>query len=104
MFNIKALTKKHYAKLDTITTLDLKYDKSRPSGDRFVEIQIPAKPSIIERPTQLLLNAEDGRGFANYYPEMSDDPHINSELEQWAAEIDCFWEWENPGCCVLCEN
>jgi hypothetical protein len=66
------------------------------------------KSKITNRPPKtyvkdglLFVSAEDGNYFADYYPEMSDDPFIDPRLEKIADRYDTYWEWEDAGSIVL---
>lgn len=58
-------------------------------------------PKTFVRDGLLFVSAEDGSYFANYYPEMSDDPFIDPRLENIADRYDTYWEWEDAGSIVL---
>lgn len=48
--------------------------------------------------TAVHLSAEDGTGWADYYPEWQPYSYIHPEVERVAAEHGFFAEWVNPGC------
>ena len=58
-------------------------------------------PKTFVRDGLLFVSAEDGSYFADYYPEMSDDPFIDPRLEKIADRYDTYWEWEDAGSIVL---
>jgi len=66
--------------------------------------EIKVHPTVIERDNRVLVSAEDGHYFADYYGEYRGGyPWIHEDLEAFAKEHKCFWEWENPGCVGLYE-
>jgi hypothetical protein len=66
---------------------------------------IDVHPTVFERDGRLIVSAEDGLPWADYYGEFRGGyPWINPVLEAWAEEKGGFWEWENPGCIYFCEN
>ncbi len=53
---------------------------------------------IITSSGRLMVSAEDGRGFADYYGEFRGGyPWIAPELEQWAKTNGGYFEWQNAG-------
>lgn len=68
-----------------------------------------------DREGQIIVSAEDGRGWADYYheylTEYMDDAGkiqnafgISTALNDLADEHGFYWEWENPACIVAVEN
>lgn len=51
-----------------------------------------------DEPGQVVLSAEDGHAFANYYD--AGYPYIDPRVEAAAADLGLFWEWENPGALI----
>lgn len=71
---------------------------TRPVDDPWVEFG--TKPTIIRKDVGVVLSAEDGRIFADYYDgahKNSPDAGIDPALCRIAAEHLCHWEWINPG-------
>lgn len=58
-------------------------------------------PKTFVRDGLLFVSAEDGNNFADYYPEMSDDPYIDPRLEKMADAYNTYWDWEDAGSIVL---
>ena len=79
------------------------------------EKQVP--PTLIldrDHEGQIIVSAEDGLGWCDYYAEylresLDDDGKIQNAfgiataLHDVADEHGYFWEWENAGCIVACE-
>ena len=63
---------------------------------------VQVKPHCFYRDNALYLSAESGDGAADYWGVGDDGPYINSKFEAWAEERGFYWEWENPGCLMLC--
>jgi hypothetical protein len=64
------------------------------------------KPTLVQGENGLVLSAEDGRCFADYYMEYGlyrDTFGIDPDLVRIAEEHGCYWEWMNAGAAVLCE-
>ena len=54
---------------------------------------------------RLIVSAEEPDTAADYYGEYrGNDPWINPDLETWAEDRECYWEWVNPGAIVLVED
>lgn len=51
---------------------------------------------------QIIVSAEDGLGFADYYGDGY--PYIDQRLEEIAEYYGYFWEWETPGAIIAYEN
>jgi hypothetical protein len=71
-----------------------------------------AKPKAwVNEDGYLMLSAEDGSGFIDYYNEASyelglpdaDDPYINPQLVKFAEDNGYYWEWDSPAAVVLME-
>jgi hypothetical protein len=82
-----------------------RYDGKLP---KIISLISNLKSKITNRPPKtyvedglLFVSAEDGNYFADYYPEMSDDPFIDPRLEKIADRYDTYWEWEDAGSIVL---
>ena len=59
-------------------------------------------PTLIERGNLILVSAEDGNYFADYYGEFSGGyPWVDPKLEDWAETNGYYWEWENAGAICL---
>lgn len=85
---LKALTKKWYA-----------WDKVAKDL-----IETTVSPTVIERDGKIVVSAEDGLYWADYYGEFhGGDMYIDPILEAFAKERGLFWEWENPGAISLHE-
>ena len=70
---------------------------------KYVDIMV--SPTVILRDDKIIVSAEDGRDFADYYGEFRGGyPFVDPVLEKFAATNNMFWEWENPGCIYLCEK
>ena len=53
----------------------------------------------------LFVSGEEGDDAMDYYGEYRGGyAWINPVLEQFAADNNCYWEWENAGCIVLNQN
>ena len=58
-------------------------------------------PTVFERDGKLIVSAEDGGYFADYYGEYRGGySWIDPRLEEAAKKLGMYWEWENPGCIV----
>jgi hypothetical protein len=94
------------SRLKLLTIPGYDFDRTRPKGDQLVEINVA--PTVHVRDDRLIVSAEDGKGFADYYPESLDggyrDPFINPVLEKWAKENGGHFEWENPGCIMFVQD
>jgi hypothetical protein len=50
----------------------------------------------------IIVSAEDGNYFADYYCEFNnDDPYIHPKLEKIADKYGLYWEWEHAGAISL---
>lgn len=59
-------------------------------------------PTLFRRDGKIILSAEDGGYFADYYGEYRlGYPWVHPKIEKWAKDRGLFWEWENPGCLAL---
>lgn len=75
----------------------MKYDKASKA---YVDTQVV--PTVIERDDKIIVSAEDGLLWADYYGEFSGgDMWIEPVLEAFAKEHGLHWEWENPGAISL---
>lgn len=85
-----------------ITALDFVWNKETKNHD---EVQRPPHAFIQnDRGLKLMVSAEDGGFFADYYGEYNRGcPWIHEELEAFATKHKCFWEWRDPGTIVLYE-
>lgn len=53
----------------------------------------------------LKVSGEDGKNLVDYYGNYRGGyPYIDPILEKFAADNNCYWEWENPGCIGLYGN
>jgi hypothetical protein len=65
---------------------------------------IDVSPTVIERDGKVLVSAEDGLNWADYYGEFSGGmPFIDKRLEEFATAHGMYWEWESPGAIYLCQ-
>lgn len=93
--------------MSTQTCLKALREYRRNDGNPYADLG--REPTIIVgSDRRVLLSAEDGRCFADYYQEFglhaaSDTPGVDSDLCELARQHGCYWEWENPGCAVLIE-
>jgi hypothetical protein len=94
----------------TPTSKIIKEEANRYDGKlpKILSLISNLKSKITNRPPKtyvkdglLFVSAEDGNYFADYYPEMSDDPFIDPRLEKIADRYDTYWEWEDAGSIVL---
>ncbi len=77
-----------------------------PAWDRKLRALVDdaAAPTVLVQDGTLILSAEDGHGFADFYGEFSGGyPTIDPRIQQVAADEGCFWEWRDPGSLVLAE-
>lgn len=57
------------------------------------------------RDGMLFVSGEEGDDACDYYGEYRGGfAWINPVLENFAEKNNCYWEWENAGCIVLCEK
>lgn len=68
-------------------------------------VEVKLKPTaFIREDGTVIVSADDGKGFADYYGNEFIDPlYIHPKLEEFATKRDMYWEWVNPGCIALCE-
>lgn len=93
------MKKKVFAELLTLSIPDQDYDRST---SEFVDIR--RGPLVILRDKRLIVSAEDGGYFADYYGSDAQPwPWVHPALEKLAEKHGGFWEWENPGCIYFCE-
>lgn len=87
-----------------LKTLQKHWMRWDSASREYVEIMI--SPTVIERDGKVIVSAEDGLEWANYYGEMDEGPYpwIHKTLEDFAEDYDMHWEWENPGCISLWRN
>lgn len=81
--------------LKALAIPDIEYNLETKEYD-----DITRAPTVIVRDNAILISAEDGCHFADYYGEFRNphgDPWIHEKLEAWAKEKGFYWEWENPG-------
>ena len=55
-------------------------------------VDTEVSPTVFERDGRVIVSAEDGNNFADYYSD-----HIDARLESIAEKYDGYFEWENPG-------
>ncbi len=91
-------TRKQLVKqIAAISATDLKWNKKTRDFD-----PVPVSPTIIERDSLIIVSAEDGGFFADYYGEFRGGVMwIRPDLEYIADAHGLVWEWENPGCISL---
>ena len=71
----------------------------------WVEIPVLVKPTAFMQDGAIILSGEAGDGLCDYYGESSDgDSFIHPVLEDWAESVGAYWEWNNPGCAILCQE
>jgi len=76
-----------------------KWNKEKKDFD-----EVMVHPTVILRDNLVIVSAEDGHYFADYYGEFRGGyPWIHEVLEAFAKEHKCFWEWENAACICLFE-
>lgn len=93
----KATYSKVKKALSNVTATGLVYNRTTRDFD---EIQVA--PTIFERDGMLIISAEDGGLFADYYGEYrGGDQWINPSLEKAVRDAGCHLEWENPGCLYI---
>lgn len=85
-------------RLRAVRAVDFEWRRGPDGRPELVEVEVA--PTLFEVDGNVVLSAEDGLPFADYYHDM----HVNPELERIAREEGCFWEWESPGSLVLCEE
>lgn len=96
MFTAKQIEKLK-VELAQITIPKLVWNKENKDFD---EVLVP--PTIFYRNNFIIVSAEDGNDFADYYGEYRGGySWIHPKLEAWAKEKGYMWEWENPGCIQL---
>ncbi len=67
-------------------------------------IAIKKKPHAFIRDGLLIVSAEEGDGFVDYYGEHNNDTmFIHPTLDEWAQKNNGYWEWENPGAISFCK-
>jgi hypothetical protein len=83
---------KFAAAVRAIKVPDLKWN-----GQTLENIEV--SPTVFERDGKVIVSAEDGLPFADYYGEgrPGNDPWINPALVKVAKKYGFYWEWENPG-------
>jgi hypothetical protein len=87
------------SELKALKKAGIEYDKQ---AREYKDVQV--SPTVIERDGKILVSAEDGLLWADYYGEFSGGyPIIDKALEDFAKARGMFWEWENPGAIYLCE-
>jgi hypothetical protein len=59
-------------------------------------VPVEVKPHAWIVDGQLHVSGENGDGLLSYNSD-----YIAKELEDWAAENGCYWEWESPGAICL---
>lgn len=57
----------------------------------------PTHPDAFIKDGFVCVSAESGDGAADYY-----EYSIHPALEKFADSNNAYWEWENPGCIMLC--
>jgi hypothetical protein len=71
----------------------MEYDKAKKE---YVDIEV--SPTVIERDSKIIVSAEDGLRWADYYGEFEGGYQwIEPVLEAFAKEHGLHWEWNDPG-------
>ena len=63
-------------------------------------IDTVVSPTVIERDGLVIVSAEDGKGFADYWgcdEIQREGMYIHPELEALADKHGMYWEWEDAG-------
>ena len=85
-----------------VPTITLYEVMTQDDAGKYVIESETATPYMWWRDGNLYLSAEEDDGLASYYGlGRGDYQEIHPELEKWAEDMGCFWEWENAGCLVL---
>ena len=67
--------------------------------------EVKVKPTVIPRERTVSVSAEDGKGFADFFGEFRGGyPWIHPDLEAFAKEHKCHWEWDDPGSISIWEG
>ena len=85
---------------DVTAVVDLNFDRETKEFEN-----VYGSPTVIERDGLVIVSAEDGKGFADYYGEFTGgDMWINPELEAIAKKHGGYWEWESAGAISFAEE
>lgn len=88
--------------MSRITGNGLKYNQD--TGKYEDAVVMPTLCLDRDHTNQVVLSAEEGDGFADYYGEFRDGcPWIDPRIEEAADELGLYWEWENAGALIAYE-
>lgn len=88
--------------LSKVTTEGEKYN--RETGKYEEATLMPTLFLDRDHANQVVLSAEDGGYFADYYGEYRGGyPWVHPEVEEAAEKLGFYWEWENAGALIAYE-